>query len=75
MSAPFCATCNRLRLTSDGLLRSCLFDGGEVDIKPLLRGNAPPSHELLARAMAQCVALKPETHSAHGNQAMNRIGG
>src|SRR5439155_11401175 len=29
MSAPFCATCNRLRLTAEGVLRSCLFEGGE----------------------------------------------
>ncbi len=37
MSYPFCESCNRLRLTPDGLLRSCLFDGGEVDLKPILR--------------------------------------
>ena len=39
MSHPFCDTCNRLRLTPDGLLRSCLFDGGEVDLKPILRSQ------------------------------------
>ena len=39
MSAPFCSSCNRLRLTSDGVLRSCLFEGGEVPIRDLLRGN------------------------------------
>jgi cyclic pyranopterin phosphate synthase len=76
MSAPFCSTCNRLRLTADGLLRSCLFDGGEIDLKPILRapGAATSLHEL-ADAMTQCVRLKPLVHSAHGNKQMSRIGG
>ncbi len=76
MSAPFCATCNRLRLTPDGLLRSCLFDGGEVDVKPILRaGSREKLLENIARAITDCVRLKPETHSARGNQQMSRIGG
>jgi cyclic pyranopterin phosphate synthase len=82
MSAPFCDTCNRLRLTPDGLLRSCLFDGGEVDLKPLLRrtqiagdGSLRGVESLLAEAMTTCVTMKPDTHSSHGNKAMNRIGG
>jgi cyclic pyranopterin phosphate synthase len=77
MSAPFCSTCNRLRLTATGVLRSCLFEGGEIDLKPILRGPAPPHlrRQLLARAMEDCVRLKPEVHSAHGNEQMSRIGG
>src|SRR3954471_10722014 len=67
MSAPFCATCNRLRLTADGVLRSCLFDGGEVAIRNVLRTNSPTRHQDLANAMTQCVRLKPEVHSNHGN--------
>src|SRR5688572_5639775 len=39
MSAPFCSTCNRLRLTATGVLRSCLFEGGEVNVRPILRGD------------------------------------
>jgi cyclic pyranopterin phosphate synthase len=76
MSEPFCATCNRLRLTADGLLRSCLFEGGEVDVKPILR-QSPSELQAgaLGRAMADCVRLKPEVHSRHGNQQMSRIGG
>src|SRR5574341_394022 len=34
VSQPFCNSCNRLRLTSDGKLRSCLLSGGAVDLKP-----------------------------------------
>jgi cyclic pyranopterin phosphate synthase len=74
MSAPFCSTCNRLRLTADGLLRSCLFDGGEVDVKSILRGGSP-SAQALGDAMTRCVRLKPLTHSIHGNKQMSRIGG
>ena len=73
MSAPFCATCNRLRLTADGVLRSCLFEGGEVAIRDLLRGGA--SQQELAEAMTECVKRKPLVHSYHGNQQMSRIGG
>ena len=77
MSAPFCDTCNRLRLTADGTLRSCLFEGGEVDIRPLLRTAADRTvrQQTLADAMTQCVRLKPEVHSHHGNEQMSRIGG
>jgi cyclic pyranopterin phosphate synthase len=74
MSAPFCATCNRLRLTADGLLRSCLFDGGEIDLKSILR-NSNASPESIADAMSRCVRLKPTVHSYHGNKQMSRIGG
>jgi cyclic pyranopterin phosphate synthase len=77
MSAPFCATCNRLRLTATGVLRSCLFEGGEVAIRPILRSPAG-DHErcqALAQAMTDCVRLKPEVHSQRGNEQMSRIGG
>jgi len=76
MSAPFCATCNRLRLTAEGVLRSCLFEGGEVDVRSILRSAHLGSKQTaLANAMAECVRLKPEVHSRHGNQQMSRIGG
>jgi cyclic pyranopterin phosphate synthase len=79
MSSPFCATCNRLRLTASGILRSCLFEGGEVDLKPILRASADLSStdrtRALAHAFVECVRLKPEVHSRHGNEQMSRIGG
>lgn len=74
MSAPFCSTCNRLRLTANGVLRSCLFEGGEVDIRPILRGS-DCSPQSLAQAMSDCVRLKPDVHTRHGNEQMSRIGG
>jgi GTP 3',8-cyclase len=77
MSEPFCSTCNRLRLTADGTLRSCLFDGGEVPIRDVLRETADPTarRAALGEAMARCVQLKPDLHSGHGNEQMSRIGG
>jgi cyclic pyranopterin phosphate synthase len=77
MSAPFCSTCNRLRLTATGVLRSCLFEGGEVDLKPILRGghDAASRQRMLGRAMVDCVRLKPDVHGFRGNEQMSRIGG
>ena len=40
---PFCLNCNRIRLTSDGKLRYCLFAIEETDVKGLLRSGAPDS--------------------------------
>lgn len=40
VTAPFCSTCGRLRLTADGKLRVCLYDSREVDVKSLLRAGA-----------------------------------
>lgn len=39
VSRPFCLNCNRIRLTSDGKLRYCLFALEEMDVKHLLRGG------------------------------------
>jgi cyclic pyranopterin phosphate synthase len=77
MSAPFCSTCNRLRLTADGVLRSCLFEGGEVAVRRILRAESDPGQRrrALAQAMVDCVALKPDIHSNHGNEQMSRLGG
>lgn len=41
VTRPFCLNCNRIRLTSDGKLRYCLFAIEETDVKSLLRGGAP----------------------------------
>jgi cyclic pyranopterin phosphate synthase len=40
VSAPFCAACDRVRLTSDGQVRNCLFARGEVDLRGPLRDGA-----------------------------------
>ena len=59
MSNRFCEGCNRLRLTSDGKLRSCLPADKDVSLKEALRTNAP-KEELLA-LIRRAVEIKPET--------------
>ena len=39
MTAPFCSTCNRMRLTADGKLKNCLFSNGETDLLTALRNG------------------------------------
>ena len=39
MSAPFCSSCNRMRLTADGKLKNCLFSPGETDLLTPLRNQ------------------------------------
>ncbi|MGH3910134.1 MAG: GTP 3',8-cyclase MoaA, partial [Pseudonocardiaceae bacterium] len=40
VSEPFCADCDRTRLTADGQLRSCLFSQGETDLRGPMRSGA-----------------------------------
>ena len=56
VSKPFCLNCNRLRLTSDGKIRYCLFAIEETDVKHLLRSGAPDSE--IAAALKQNVSDK-----------------
>jgi cyclic pyranopterin phosphate synthase len=56
VSRPFCLNCNRLRITSDGQLRYCLFAVEETDIRALIRRNA--AEEEIAAAIAGCVRGK-----------------
>jgi len=60
ISQPFCASCNRFRLTADGRLRNCLFSLEETDIKPLLRSGTDDAP--IARAMLDSIAAKKEGH-------------
>jgi cyclic pyranopterin phosphate synthase len=56
VSKPFCLNCNRIRLTSDGKLRYCLFAIEETDVKGLLRNGA--SDEEIAETIAATVRRK-----------------
>jgi cyclic pyranopterin phosphate synthase len=60
VSRPFCASCNRIRLTADGKLRNCLFALGEVDVKRHLRES--PDDAALAEAIRRNVLDKWEGH-------------
>ena len=48
VTQPFCGACDRLRLTSDGQLRSCLFSLEEIDLRKVLR-NSELSHDQIAQ--------------------------
>jgi cyclic pyranopterin phosphate synthase len=56
VTSPFCSTCSRIRLTSDGKFRVCLYDDRETDLRAMLRGGA--SDDAIARAMHDAVARK-----------------
>lgn len=56
VTRPFCASCSRLRLTSDGQLRVCLYDDREVDLKKALRAGATDAE--LERLMVEAVRGK-----------------
>ncbi|KHE93162.1 MAG: molybdenum cofactor biosynthesis protein [Candidatus Scalindua brodae] len=78
VSKPFCSTCNRLRLTSDGKLRSCLLSGGDVDVKNILRTSNLDEDGLanrLTEAFIKVTTMKPIVHSGENKAVMNQIGG
>jgi GTP 3',8-cyclase len=60
VSEPFCASCDRIRLTAEGGLRTCLFSQEETDLRALLRGDA--SDDDLADALRQAVLGKELKH-------------
>jgi len=78
VSKPFCADCNRLRLTADGVLRLCLLRDNEVDLRPLLRGGADDAE--ITATIRQAVSEKPwghglEEHLIPTTRGMSEIGG
>lgn len=56
----FCESCNRIRLTSEGFLKLCLYYSEGVDLRSLVRGGA--SDEEITAAIAQAIANKPQEH-------------
>lgn len=60
MSQHFCATCNRVRLTVDGVLHLCLGQEDRVELRPLLRAGINDS-ELVA-VLREAITHKPERH-------------
>jgi cyclic pyranopterin phosphate synthase len=72
----FCEHCNRLRLTSDGKLRSCLVIPNEVSLRDAVRAGEP-----LDRYFEQAILHKPQHHNmqaampADAQRGMSQIGG
>jgi cyclic pyranopterin phosphate synthase len=83
MSAPFCSTCNRMRLTADGKMKNCLFSKEETDLLTALRNGEAVEPLILENIAKKAAALGGQFHtgfehleadSIH-NRSMITIGG
>jgi cyclic pyranopterin phosphate synthase len=78
VSGHFCTECNRIRVTSTGQAKGCLFSDTKTDLIPWLR---QPDREGLANVLKGIVSDKPEGHDissegySHTNFTMSQIGG
>ena len=79
VSEPFCSSCDRIRLTADGQLRTCLFSRREWDLKAPLRDGS--SDEQVAEVVRFAVAHKELKHKINdagfvrASRSMSQIGG
>jgi len=79
VSAPFCAACDRVRITAEGKLRNCLFSTQEWNLLTLVRGGA--SDVEIVESIRQSVAEKKAGHGIDSEEfvrperAMYQIGG
>ena len=79
VSEPFCSTCDRIRLTADGQLRTCLFSRREWDLKTPLREGADDGH--LEELLRFAVAHKELKHKINepgfvkASRSMSQVGG
>lgn len=78
VSGHFCSECNRIRVTSTGQAKGCLFSDTKTDLIPWLR---PPDRDGLSESLKRIVSGKPERHDishegyTHKNFTMSQIGG
>jgi cyclic pyranopterin phosphate synthase len=75
MTHTYCESCNRVRLTADGRLRTCLFGNHEVNLREPLRAGIP-----LEPLFRQALADKPKEHEllqmrVGGLRALSQVGG
>jgi cyclic pyranopterin phosphate synthase len=68
----FCGSCNRLRLTADGKIKTCLFSQEEIDIKTALRTGA--TQKEIISIFRQAVAEKPSGHHLNAKEHQNACG-
>ena len=79
VSNPFCDHCNRIRMTADGKLRTCLFSADETNLKEMIRSGK--SDEDIAETIRQAVLIKEPGHKINlddferPDRAMHAIGG
>jgi cyclic pyranopterin phosphate synthase len=75
MTHTYCGSCNRVRLTADGRLRTCLYGDHEVNLRDPLREGQP-----LEPLFRQALADKPKEHAllqmkVGGLRALSQVGG
>jgi GTP 3',8-cyclase len=70
VSQPFCGTCNRIRLTADGQLRTCLFSIDEWDLRGPLRSGATDAE--LGDILIEAVSHKELKHKINEGEAFQR---
>jgi cyclic pyranopterin phosphate synthase len=79
VSEPFCSSCDRIRLTADGQLRTCLFSRREWDLKtPLRNGASDAEVEALLRHAVAHKELKHRINEpgfVRASRSMSQIGG
>lgn len=77
LSNPFCASCNRIRITPDGRMRTCLLSDHEFDVKKYLRSGV--GDQELAEFLVEAVKRKPLEHAKDlartCRRQMSQIGG
>jgi len=79
VSEPFCGQCNRVRITSDGKLRTCLFSIAETDLRGPMRDGAADTE--LVRIIREAILKKEAGHSINQPdferpaRSMSQIGG
>lgn len=79
VSQPFCGDCDRVRLTSDGQFRTCLFATDEFDLRAIMRNGG--SDDEMAQLIIDAVATKWAGHQINQvnfirpNRSMSQIGG
>lgn len=79
VTAPFCADCDRLRLTADGQLRNCLFARDELDLRLVLRNDS--GDDAIREVLRASVSTKRAGHGIgepgfeQPARGMNAIGG
>ena len=79
VSNPFCDHCNRIRMTADGKLRTCLFSTKETNLKELIRSGA--TDKTIIETLKQAVLVKEPGHKINlddferPTRAMHAIGG
>ncbi len=75
----FCGSCNRLRLTADGKLRTCLFSDTEINLRDALRDGSSDTE--IEKILFQAVKVKPKRHKINEeffkktSKTMSLIGG